>query len=131
MAKQIMRIEAKTDYNRGITGTDYRPLQVRGHMAQGLWLDAFSNTLHILIAVSYLDQFLADYNAIDYQSHADKERNQTHGPKPSKNHCSVTRNVTVQDQPLHEYEQKRRECYTNARSDHTCFYFVEALNFRR
>jgi len=27
------------DYNRGITGTEYRPLRVRGHMAQGLWLD--------------------------------------------------------------------------------------------
>lgn len=27
------------DYNRAITGTFYRPLQVRGHVAQGLWLD--------------------------------------------------------------------------------------------
>jgi hypothetical protein len=27
------------DYNRTITGTLYRPLQVRGHVAQGLWLD--------------------------------------------------------------------------------------------
>lgn len=27
------------DYTRGITGTEYRPLRVRGHMAQGLWLD--------------------------------------------------------------------------------------------
>src|SRR5262252_6884020 len=27
------------DYNRAITGTSYRPLQVRGHIAQGLWLD--------------------------------------------------------------------------------------------
>ena len=28
------------DYNRAITGTVYRPLEVRGHVAQGLWLDA-------------------------------------------------------------------------------------------
>lgn len=27
------------DYNRAITGTVYRPLEVRGHVAQGLWLD--------------------------------------------------------------------------------------------
>ena len=27
------------DYNRAITSTAYRPLQVRGHIAQGLWLD--------------------------------------------------------------------------------------------
>jgi hypothetical protein len=27
------------DYNRAITSTSYRPLQVRGHVAQGLWLD--------------------------------------------------------------------------------------------
>jgi hypothetical protein len=27
------------DYNRTITGTYYRPLRVRGHVAQGLWLD--------------------------------------------------------------------------------------------
>jgi hypothetical protein len=27
------------DYNRAITGTFYRPLQVRGHVARGLWLD--------------------------------------------------------------------------------------------
>jgi hypothetical protein len=27
------------DYNRGITRSVYRPLQVRGHIAQGLWLD--------------------------------------------------------------------------------------------
>jgi hypothetical protein len=27
------------DYNRGITGTEYRPLRVRGHVAQGVWLD--------------------------------------------------------------------------------------------
>ena len=27
------------DYNHAITGTVYRPLEVRGHVAQGLWLD--------------------------------------------------------------------------------------------
>lgn len=27
------------DYNRAITGTVYPPLEVRGHVAQGLWLD--------------------------------------------------------------------------------------------
>lgn len=27
------------EYNRAITGTLYRPLEVRGHVAQGLWLD--------------------------------------------------------------------------------------------
>jgi len=27
------------DYDRAITGTVYRPLEVRGHVAQGLWLD--------------------------------------------------------------------------------------------
>ena len=27
------------EYNRAITGTVYRPLQVRGHVASGLWLD--------------------------------------------------------------------------------------------
>jgi hypothetical protein len=27
------------DYNRTITGTLYRPLRVRGHLTQGLWLD--------------------------------------------------------------------------------------------
>lgn len=27
------------DYNRAITGTLYGPLQIRGHVAQGLWLD--------------------------------------------------------------------------------------------
>lgn len=27
------------DYNRTVTGTVYRPLEVRGHVAQGLWLD--------------------------------------------------------------------------------------------
>lgn len=27
------------DYNRAITGTVYRPLEVRGHVAQGMWLD--------------------------------------------------------------------------------------------
>jgi hypothetical protein len=27
------------DYNRGITGTFYRPLEVRAHVADGLWLD--------------------------------------------------------------------------------------------
>src|SRR5882672_5596576 len=30
---------AEHDYNRAITGTFYRPLQVRGHVAQGLWLE--------------------------------------------------------------------------------------------
>lgn len=28
------------DYNRSITGTVYRPLQLRGHAVRGLWLDA-------------------------------------------------------------------------------------------
>jgi hypothetical protein len=27
------------DYNHAITGTSYRPLRLRGHVAQGLWLD--------------------------------------------------------------------------------------------
>jgi hypothetical protein len=32
------------EYNRAITGTLYRPLQVRGHVAQGLWLDVPRNS---------------------------------------------------------------------------------------
>jgi len=38
-AREFLPPERERDYNRGITGTHYRPLQVRGHMAQGLWLD--------------------------------------------------------------------------------------------
>ena len=37
--RRFLPPERDRDYNRAITSTFYRPLQVRGHVAQGLWLD--------------------------------------------------------------------------------------------
>jgi hypothetical protein len=38
-AREFQPASRGRDYNRTITGTYYRPLRVRGHVAQGLWLD--------------------------------------------------------------------------------------------
>jgi hypothetical protein len=38
-ARSFMPAARDHDYNRTITGTFYRPLQVRGHVAEGLWLE--------------------------------------------------------------------------------------------
>ena len=38
-AQTFLPAASDRDYNRAITGTSYRPLQARGHVTQGLWLD--------------------------------------------------------------------------------------------
>jgi len=51
------------DYNRAITGTSYRPLQARGHVTQGLWLDVRRHAGRSLVA----EQFNELYRAtLDY-----------------------------------------------------------------
>ena len=37
-ARSFLPPSHERDYNRVITGTHYRPLEVRGHAARGLWL---------------------------------------------------------------------------------------------
>jgi len=45
------------EYNRAITGTLYRPLEVRGHVAQGLWLDVPRNSSPSLLPEQFSELY--------------------------------------------------------------------------
>ena len=47
------------DYNRAITGTFYRPLRVRGHVAQGLWLDVRRRSSPLLLSEQFDELYRA------------------------------------------------------------------------
>ena len=62
-ARTFLSPATDRDYNRSITGTSYRPLQARGHVTQGLWLDVRRRAGPSLVP----DQFNELYRAtLDY-----------------------------------------------------------------